>query len=80
MHGKGRGDVLRNVGSDDRRVYRGDVPLKFYSMGRRHIPRQKYRVSKWRDYDAALRNRGSLTVWFTASTRTSPSNRKSRRF
>jgi hypothetical protein len=25
----------------------------------------KYRVTNWRDYDAALRNRGSLTIWFT---------------
>jgi len=41
------------------------VPFKVHSKGRRHIPRQKYRVSNWRDYDAALRNRGSLTVWFT---------------
>ncbi len=40
------------------------MPLKFHSRGRRHIPRQKYRVTNWRDYDA-LRNRGSLTIWFT---------------
>jgi hypothetical protein len=41
------------------------VPFKFHSTGRHHIPRQKCRVSNWRDYDAALRNRGSLTIWFT---------------
>ena len=41
------------------------MPFKFHSRGRRHIPRQKYRVTNWRDYDAALRNRGSLTIWFT---------------
>ncbi len=41
------------------------VPFKFHSKGRRHIPRQRHRVTNWRDYDAALRNRGSLTIWFT---------------
>src|SRR5208337_3181220 len=34
-------------------------------QGRRHIPRQRHRVTNWRDYDTALRNRGSLTIWFT---------------
>ena len=29
-----------------------------------HSP-AKHRVTNWRDYDAALRNRGSLTVWFS---------------
>jgi hypothetical protein len=32
--------------------------------GRRHIPRQSHWLTNWRDYDVALRNRGSLTVWF----------------
>ena len=41
------------------------VPFKFHSKGRRHIARQRHRVTNWRDYDAALRNRGSLTIWFT---------------
>jgi hypothetical protein len=41
------------------------VPFKHHSKGRRHIPRQRHRVTNWRDYDAALCNRGSLTVWFT---------------
>jgi hypothetical protein len=41
------------------------VPFKFNSKGRHHIPRQRHRVTNWRDYDAALRNRGSLTIWFT---------------
>ena len=31
---------------------------------RRHkIPKAKYRVTNWPDYDAALVRRGSLTVW-----------------
>ena len=41
------------------------MPFKHHSKGRHHIPRQKYRVTNWRDYDAALRNRGSLTIWFS---------------
>jgi hypothetical protein len=41
------------------------MPFKLYSKGRRHIPRQRHRVTNWREYDAALRNRGSLTIWFT---------------
>jgi hypothetical protein len=41
------------------------VPFKFHSKGRHHIPHQRHRVTNWRDYDAALRNRGSLTIWFT---------------
>ena len=28
-------------------------------------PRQKHKVTNWREYDAGLRQRGSLTVWFT---------------
>ena len=38
---------------------------KFNSTGRHHIPRQRRRVTNWRDYDTALRNRGRLTIWFT---------------
>ena len=41
------------------------MPFKHHSKGRRHIPRQKHRVTNWRDYDTTLRNRGSLTIWFT---------------
>jgi len=32
---------------------------------RHHIPKQRYRVTNWAEYDAALRQRGSLTIWFT---------------
>jgi Transposase DDE domain len=41
------------------------VPFKANAAGRHHIPRQRHRVTNWSDYDAALRQRGSLTVWFT---------------
>src|SRR5690349_11580871 len=41
------------------------VPFKLNQPGRRHIPRQKHKVTNWPAYDASLRQRGSLTVWFT---------------
>jgi hypothetical protein len=31
---------------------------------RHHIPKPRYRVTHWAEYDAALRRRGNLTVWF----------------
>jgi hypothetical protein len=40
------------------------MPFKRHSKGRRHIPRQRHRVTNWREYDASLRNRGSLIIWF----------------
>ncbi len=42
------------------------LPFKLNHDRRHHIPRQKRKVVNWRDYDASLRRRGSLTVWFTA--------------
>ena len=41
------------------------VPFKLNQSGRHHIPRQKHKVTNWPVYDASLRQRGSLTVWFT---------------
>jgi len=41
------------------------LPFKLNQDRRRHIPRQKHRVTNSAAYDAALRQRGSLTVWFT---------------
>jgi hypothetical protein len=41
------------------------VPFKLNQDRRHHIPRQKHKVTNWREYDASLRQRGSLTVWFT---------------
>src|SRR4051794_34853555 len=41
------------------------VPFKAKAACRRHIPKQQHRVINWAEYDAALRARGSLTVWFT---------------
>ena len=42
------------------------MPFKLNHDRRRHIPRQKHRVANSAAYDAALRQRGSLTIWFTA--------------
>ena len=41
------------------------MPFKANADRRHHIPRQRHRVTNWSAYDAALRQRGSLTVWFT---------------
>src|SRR4051812_11350917 len=41
------------------------VPFKAKAACRRHIPKQRHRVTNWAEYDAALRARGSLTIWFT---------------
>ena len=60
------------------------MPFKHHAEHRRHIPKPRYRVTNWREYDAALRRRGSLTVWFTeeaitawrAEPRTSPGGQR----
>ena len=49
------------------------MPFKLNQYRRRHIPKQTRKVMNslgallrsWREYDASLRQRGSLTVWFT---------------
>jgi len=41
------------------------LPFKVNADRRHHIPRQKHKVTNWREYDASLRQRGSLTVWVT---------------
>ena len=41
------------------------VPFKHHAERRHHIPKPRYRVTNWAEYDAALQRRGSLTVWFT---------------
>ena len=42
------------------------MPYKVNQERRHKIPKARYRVKNWRDYDAALRRRGDLTVWVTA--------------
>jgi hypothetical protein len=41
------------------------MPFKANRDRRHHIPKQRHRVTNWAAYDAGLRARGSLTVWFT---------------
>src|SRR3954467_6756944 len=41
------------------------LPFKANAARRHHIPKQQHRVTNWAEYDAGLRTRGSLTVWFT---------------
>src|SRR5438128_9437170 len=41
------------------------MPFKANQDRRHHIPKQQRRVTNWAAYDIALRQRGSLTVWFT---------------
>src|SRR3954447_22663916 len=41
------------------------VPFKLNQDRRHHIPKQTRKVQNWREYDASLRQRGSLTVWFS---------------
>ncbi len=41
------------------------MPFKANAARRHRIPKQQRRITNWAVYDAALRQRGSLTVWFT---------------
>src|SRR5947209_78221 len=41
------------------------MPYKANEARRHQIPQARYRVSNWREYDQALQERGSLTVWVT---------------
>jgi hypothetical protein len=41
------------------------MPYKFNESRRHKIPKAKYWVTNWPEYDAALVKRGSLTVWMT---------------
>ena len=41
------------------------MPHKVNAAQRQGAPRPRRRVTNWKAYDAALRQRGSLTIWFT---------------
>jgi len=41
------------------------VPFKANAKCRHHIPKQKRRLTNWPAYEASLRQRGDLTVWFS---------------
>ena len=42
------------------------MPFKANAACRRRIPKQRHQVTNWAEYDASLRARGSLIVWFMA--------------
>jgi hypothetical protein len=52
------------------------MPFKANAARRHHIPRQTRKVTNWTAYNASLRQRGSLTLWFseeaTAGWRAAP--------
>ena len=39
------------------------MPLKYNAARRHRIPTARYRVGKWREYEAGLQRRGDLTLW-----------------
>jgi transposase len=41
------------------------MPYKTKESRRQKFPKARYRVKNWGEYDQALQNRGSLTVWVT---------------
>lgn len=41
------------------------MPNKHNEKRRHHIPKMKFQVTNWAEYDAGLRRRGSLTLWVT---------------
>ena len=47
------------------------MPFKLNQDRRHHIPRQQRTVTNWPAYDASLRQRGSLTIWFSDEAITS---------
>jgi Transposase DDE domain len=56
------------------------MPFKHHAAHRHRFPRATYRVANWSAYEAGLRQRGSLTIWFSddaveawrAAARTTP--------
>ena len=43
------------------------MPFKFHAWRRHHIPRAKYRVMNWPDYDRGLVRRGDIRFWIDES-------------
>ncbi len=46
------------------------MPYKHNEPRRHKIPKARYKIANWAEYDAALRRRGSLTVWVTPESLT----------
>ncbi|MBK3745920.1 hypothetical protein G3A39_43010 [Paraburkholderia aspalathi] len=41
------------------------MPFKHNAAHRHKIPKQKYRITNWAQYEAGLRQRGSITFWMS---------------
>ena len=41
------------------------MPHKYNADRRHRISRTRYTVTNWKAYEAGLRQRGSLTIWFS---------------
>lgn len=41
------------------------MPNKYPNKKGWNVPKQKYKLTNWSDYNAALRRRGDITVWFS---------------
>ena len=41
------------------------MPYKLNQDKRHKFDKARYNVKNWPEYDQALKNRGSLTIWFT---------------
>jgi Transposase DDE domain len=58
------------------------MPYPVNAARRYPFPKARYRVKNWREYDQALQNRGSLTVWVTpeaiAAWQAPPTGRRGR--
>ncbi len=66
VHGLGGGAKAQgDVGDHFPKLRMPILPFKLNQDRRHHIPRQQGKVTNWPAYDASLRQRGSLTIWFT---------------
>ena len=61
----GGAEALGDVGGRLLQLRIPILPFKLNQDRRHHIPRQQHKVTNWPAYDASLRQRGSLTIWFT---------------
>jgi O6-methylguanine-DNA--protein-cysteine methyltransferase len=59
-------DIKVGYSETESRKAASSMPNKHDALGRHHIPKMKFRVKNWAEYDAGLRRRGSLTLWVTA--------------
>ena len=60
------------------------MPFKFHEAQRHHIPKARYRVQNWPDYDRGLVRRGDIRMWLSedaiagwrAACRTTPGGQR----